>query len=133
MEAISVKRVASSHYVQDDDVKITGSSADNMSLLEGSPSDVTRSLHGDLLRLEVSPTIVFDEYQRMKVLRRHTHPCVIPIVDAHVFPVVDAEGYNCWEVIRSYCSGESLFWAQIGSWARDDDCRLFSITGDLFL
>ncbi|KAH0862761.1 hypothetical protein HID58_079972 [Brassica napus] len=71
------------HYVQDDDVKITGSSAGN--------------------RLEVSPTIVFDEYQRMKVLRRHTHPCVIPIVDAHVFPVVDAEGYNCWEVIRSYC------------------------------
>lgn len=47
--------------------------------------------------------IDFDEYQRMKVLRRHPHPCVIPIVDAHVFPVVDAEEYNCWEMIRSYC------------------------------
>nr|VDD03383.1 unnamed protein product [Brassica rapa] len=71
------------HYVRDDDVQITGSSAGN--------------------RLEVSPTIVFYEYQRMKVLRRRSHPCVIPIVDAHVFPVVDAEEYNCWEMIRSYC------------------------------
>ncbi|CAN7131797.1 unnamed protein product [Brassica rapa subsp. narinosa] len=39
----------------------------------------------------------------MKVLRRRPHPCVIPIVDAHVFPVVDAEEYNCWDMIRSYC------------------------------
>ena len=64
-------------------------------------------------RLEVSPTIVFDEYQRMKVLRRRPHPCVIPIVDAHVFPVVDAEEYNCWEMIRSYCC--ELWWLGQGS------------------
>ncbi|CAF2225289.1 BnaA08g06570D [Brassica napus] len=115
MEGISVKRVASSHYVRDDDVQITGSSAGNYSIYLLLTQNLLfvackffvsqKSFFQSRIwsKLEVSPTIVFDEYQRMKVLRRRPHPCVIPIVDAHVFPVVDAEEYNCWEMIRSYC------------------------------